>query len=256
MKGLLTTTVIFLVAVAALLSSQRKLELLTIKQSKFRKDSTEVLYLPSGRGLHFMSFGYQNALSGMIWLNTVSYFGKHYASDQQYEWLDHMCNLVTMLNPRVYEPYYFCSTMLAWETHQAGRAVAILSKGKAAHPQDWFLPYLRGFYQLYFLKDPEAAKKDFVYASQQPDAHPLTIRLAAKTISQLEDPETAISFLKTMIRNSTDELQRAPLQRKLDELLSKRLIQSSQQSSSTFKEGDIKRETVETTISNSKGSER
>jgi hypothetical protein len=184
----------------------------------------ETLYLPSGRGLKFMSFGYRNAVAGLFWLDTVSYFGRHYATDQEYRWLGHRCDLVTMLNPQVYDPYYFCSTMLAWETNQPQLAVMLLSKGMAAHPNDWFFPYLRGFYYMYFLKQTEAAKGDFVTASTKPNAHPIAARLAAKKISELDDPETAISFLRGMIQSSRDEFQRSELQSKLQELLKQREI--------------------------------
>ena len=181
--------------------------------------TSETLYLPSGKGLTFMSFGYRNALSGLLWLDTVSYFGKHYASDKRYEWLAHRCKLVTSLNPRVYDPYYFCSTMLAWEANQPKLAVAVLTDAISVHSDDWFFPYLRGFYELHFLKDGVSAQQDFLASSKKPGANPIAARLAAKELSDLESPATAVAFLKGMIQNSHDDLERSMLTDKLSTLL-------------------------------------
>src|SRR5204863_759985 len=59
----------------------------------------EILYVPNGTGLRFMSFGYTNILANLLWFNTINYFGKHYRADRNYKWLGHMCGLVTELDP-------------------------------------------------------------------------------------------------------------------------------------------------------------
>ena len=81
-------------------------------------DEQEVLYLPSGKGLEFISFGYKNFFSDILWFKTISYFGKHFGDDKNYKWLGHMCNLVTDLNPNALHVFRFCSNMLSWESEK------------------------------------------------------------------------------------------------------------------------------------------
>jgi tetratricopeptide (TPR) repeat protein len=183
-------------------------------------DSNEALYLPNGKGLQFLSFGYRNALAHTLWFNTISYFGKHYQGDRNYQWLNHMCNLVTDLNPEMLHVYDFCSVMLAWEANFPDESIKILDKAILVYPDNWKLPYLRGMAYLIFLNDVEKAKDDFIRSSRLPDAHYLVMRLAARNISITDKKESAIEFLEEMIRNSRQESERGALIRKLEEIKS------------------------------------
>ena len=190
--------------------------------TEIKKNSTssvdEVLYLPNGLGLEFLSFGYRNTLAHTLWFNTISYFGKHYKKDRDYKWLNHMCNLVTDLNPRMPHVYDFCSLMLAWEANFPEDSIKILDKAITTYPQDWNFPYLRGMAYLIFLKNPEKAQEDFVRSSRQEGSHPVVKRLAAHNISLTDRKETAIEFLEEMIKNSKQESERSALKRKLEEI--------------------------------------
>ena len=178
----------------------------------------ELLYMPSGDALSVISVGYQAALSHLLWFQTVNYFGKHYASDKNYKWLAHMCDLVTTLSPVSPHVYQFCSNMLSWEADTPQQAVQVLDKAIKNIPDDWKFPYLRGVIQLYFLKNFEAARGDFVSAARLPDAHPIVKRLAAKTLAQAESPETALEFLEDMIQQEKDPIARKALEQRRDEI--------------------------------------
>ena len=170
----------------------------------------EVLYLPSGKGVQALSFGYPNVLADVLWFNAVSYFGKHYRSDQQYRWLSHMCNLITDLDGRAEHVYEFCSLMLAWELGKPEEAVGLLDKALRSEPDNWRYYYLRGINYAFFLGDPKRAREDFAAGAAKPEALPLLARLAAKQFA-LEDPMTALRFLENMIEQAQDETQRAAL---------------------------------------------
>lgn len=189
-----------------------------INNSALAKQHDEVLYLPSGKGLKFLSFGYRNALAHSLWFNTISYFGKHYKSDRDYKWLNHMCNLVADLNPKMMHVYDFCSLMLAWEANYPKESVKILDKAILAYPNEWKFPYLRGMSYMIFLKDIDRAKEDFILSSRLPGAHHLVMRLAARNISLTDRKESAIEFLEEMIKNSKQESERDALIRKLEEI--------------------------------------
>ncbi len=187
-------------------------------QNTKKQNVNEVLYLPNGEALNFISFGYKNVLSHTLWFNLINYFGKHFKGDRDYRWLGHMCNLVADLNPKSEHVYEFCSLMLAWEANLPDESIALLNKGVKEFPAYWKFPYLRGITKLIILKDTQNSKDDFILSAKLPGAHPIVIRIAAKNISLSESHDDAIEFLEEMIRNSTQESERGALASKLEEI--------------------------------------
>ena len=185
-------------------------------------NASEALYLPSGEGLGILSVGYRNALSHLLWFRTISYFGKQFKGDRNYQWLAHMCDLVTTLNPGARHVFEFGAMMLAWEVNQPKRSIALLDKAIAAEPDYWRYYYLRGFTRYYFLDDPAGASVDFARSAKCPEAPAFVASLAARKMVQAgEDPESAIQFLVEMINNSSDATVRAALEKKLRKLKKK-----------------------------------
>ncbi|NLF25930.1 MAG: hypothetical protein GX589_09790, partial [Deltaproteobacteria bacterium] len=174
--------------------------------NKLPKDS-EVLYLPNGKGLEFISFGFKNALADILWFNTISYFGKHYRLDRDYTWLDHMCSLITELDPHARHIFEFCSLMLAWEAKKTNAALTTLSRALKAEPKYWRYYYLRGMTYAFFLKDSTLAREDFIAGARLPGAPVFMAKLASKKMA-LGDPDTAIEFLQEVIASASDETQR------------------------------------------------
>lgn len=196
----------------------------------------EVLYLPNGTALQFLSFGYQNALAQFLWFKTINYFGKHYRTDRNYQWLEHMCTLVCELNPAMLHTYQFCATMLAWETGNVEASNRLLTRAIEEHPQDWLFWYLRGFNYAFFLRDEAKAKDDFVAASTRPGAHPAVIRLAGKKILNLSSPEEAIRFLSEMIESTHDPKAREALSTRMKEALYERDFRAIEDAHERFRE--------------------
>ena len=175
----------------------------------------EVQYLPSGKGLNFISLGYSNALGTLLWFNTISYFGKHYKSDKDYRWLQHMCGLVSDLNPKEKAVYEFCSLMLAWELEKPDAAISILDKGIAANPEYWKFFYLRGFNKLYFLEEEKEAQEDFVKAAGLPDADTFVVNIASRLIANSDSAQAAVSFLENMLSKPMHETERKAIEHRL-----------------------------------------
>lgn len=178
-------------------------------------EEREVLYLPSGKALNLLSLGYKNVLADILWFKTINYFGRHFRSDQKYIWLGHMCDLVTDLDPRAPGIAEFCAAMLSWEAEDPARAVKILTKAIDSRPPEYFTLYLRGFTALHFLNDLESAKKDFVAASNFPDADITVKRLAASATVLSGDPRTAITLILDLLRRATDGAQKRALEARL-----------------------------------------
>lgn len=189
-----------------------------LRYASREQQSSEGLYLPNRTAVRLISFGYHNALSNYIWFHTINYFGLHYRSDKDYQWLAHQCELVTDLNPTAAGIYEFCGSMLAWEAKQPEQGIAILSKAIKHNPEKWLYRYLRGVFYMFFMADDNAAHEDFIAASKLEDAHPLVKRLAAKKLAVLEGPETALQFLQFMIERSKSDAERNALRDRMKEV--------------------------------------
>ncbi len=185
--------------------------------SKAEANSNEGLYLPKLAALNFLSFGYKNVLADLIWFKTISYFGKHYQSDRDFTYLSHMCDLTLALDPKMRHAYEFCGTMLAWEVSTFAESIKIWSRAIEVFPLDWRYPYFRGFTYMYFLKDQERARNDFMLAAKIPGADPIVARLAAKKFLDMNDPVAAIGFLSDILKRTNDPAQRAALIRRIQE---------------------------------------
>lgn len=193
----------------------------------------EALYLPSGQGLEFISFGYRRALSHLLWFNTINYFAKQYSGAKDYKWLSHMCGLVTRLNPEATEYFRFCATMLAWEGNMPERAHKLLNEAIKAHPRNWLFFYLRGFVRVFFMDDEYGAARDFRRASELPDVHPLVVKLAGKKLIDMEGPEAAVEFLEEALKSSEDPYSQRVITERLQEArfeIGFRLIEQAVQS--------------------------
>jgi hypothetical protein len=177
----------------------------------------EVLYLPDGRGLNLLSFGYNNLVADLLWFNTINYFGKHFHTDQNYQWLGHMCDLVTSLDSKAKYVYEFCSTMLSWEANLPNDSLKVLDKAVSNFPQDWKFLYLRGFTEMFFLKNDQAALADFTSSARLPGASWIAARLAAKKIALSDDPKSAVEFLQEILKGTSDPIQRQALEGRLRE---------------------------------------
>lgn len=217
MPKLILPTLFFALALGVCSLSLRKLAPYSEPNAVVARQA-EVLYLPNGRALQFLSFGYARVLSHLLWFNTISYFAKHWRTDRNYVWLDHMCQLVTRLNPSAQQVYQFCGVMLAWEGQRPAESVLMLSAAMKQFPDNWIFPYLRGFVFAFFLDQQERARTDFVQAAKLPGAHPIVVRLASKNILTLGSPQDAIDFLKEAIESAPDAHTKGVLEDRLGEI--------------------------------------
>lgn len=181
--------------------------------------SVEEQYIPSGKGLEIFSIGYLNALSDLLWFKTINYFGKHFRSEKNYQWLKSYLKLVIQLNPKASHVYEFGATMLAWEAEDPSGAIEILNSAITEFPNDWYFYHLRGFTKLYFLHDFHGAKEDYVLAASKPNVHSAIKELADKDFSNISEKFMAIGVLRTMIATSPDPTTKVILEKKLEDII-------------------------------------
>lgn len=214
---------IFLTFLLTTAISIYKLRLDESLQSSPSELQDEVLLLPNGEALELLSLGFENALSNILWFNTMSYFGKHYKSDHSYEWLFHMCDLVTSLDDKADYAFEFCASMLSWEAADPIRSNIILDKAIAADSANWRYLFLRGFNYMYFLSDQQRAKEDFIQAANK-DGAPREYFMSMSEKVASHDPSVTIEVLSGLLARAKDESQRKALEARLRELIDQKNI--------------------------------
>jgi len=180
-----------------------------------------ILYLPSGKYLKYLTLGYNQVVADLLWIKTVSYFGSHFMTDQQYPWLFHMLTLIIDLDPKFDFPYYFGGVVLSLEASQAENANKILEKGIDAFPNQWMYPFYIGFNHYYHLGDPMTAAPFIERASKLPGAPQFTKTLAGTLYEQSGDLNAGLEFYRKVYENTSDEIVRKKIEERIKTILSK-----------------------------------
>lgn len=141
----------------------------------------ELSYYPSGRYLRPATFGHAATAADLAWLRAVQYYGEHRATDNRFERMAHVFDILTTLDPGFEPAYVFGSFALAQEGRDFPAAERLMQKGLAANPASGDLAFQLGF--LYFVRpggrELPLAARYFEQASRQADAPPQAARFAA-----------------------------------------------------------------------------
>jgi len=179
----------------------------------------KLIYVPGGKVIKIASLGFHAVLADIMWVRAVMYFGEHYLTDKNYDWLYNLLDATTTLDPKNILAYRFGGTLLALERGDVEKSIAILKKGIRENPdEDWRLYFLLGFNYFYYLNDYDSAAKYLDRASRMP-GHPNYLpRLAARMYAKSNKPEVAIEFLEEMYQQHDDENVRAAILDRLNTL--------------------------------------
>lgn len=133
----------------------------------------ELAYYPSGEHLERVTFGHRDTAADLAWLRAVQYYGEHRNTDNRFDHLAHVFDILTSLAPRFRSPYVFGAFSLAQEGFDFPRAEALLQKGIANNPTDPYLAFELAF--LYYVKpggrDLERAAEYFERAARLPGGY-------------------------------------------------------------------------------------
>jgi len=132
----------------------------------------ELAYYPSGAYLEPAALGHAETAADLAWLRAVQYYGEHRKSDNRFDQLYHVFDILTTLAPRFESAYVFGAFALAQEGRDFPRAEQLIRKGLDANPRSGRLAFEAGF--LYFVKpngrDLPHAAEYFELASRLPGA--------------------------------------------------------------------------------------
>jgi len=176
---------------------------------KLRQDP-DLLFFSSPALVKKMALGYDGLAADFYWMRTIQYFGRRDEADKRqvrYKNLYALLDITTTLDPDLFDAYRVGSCFLSEAdpigAGQPKEALKLLDKGISAHPQDWRLPYDKGFVYYWYLNDYTSAGEVWQAASKLPGAPYWTAGLAAMSLSKGGSIEIARALWEQQYREST-----------------------------------------------------
>lgn len=168
---------------------------------------TDLLFLPSGRYLQTVSFGYDNVLADWIYLWAIQYY-TDFSRGTRFAYLQRTFEVITDLDPQYIDAYMIGALIIVAEGKEMRRAIDLLDKGIAANPQDYLLPLDAGYYFRDTFKQPERAAHYFNLAAGRPGAPNYIKRLAAGMTERAGDKRTSYELWKRAFDEAEKEEDR------------------------------------------------
>jgi tetratricopeptide (TPR) repeat protein len=180
----------------------------------------ELMYFPSGQFMEAVTVGYDNLAADLVWLRAMQYYGEHRLSDLKYQYLDHIFDVLTSLDPRFVDAYTFGSLLLADDAKEPDNAMRLLDKGMRNNPDDWRIPFTKGFICYVFLRDYQKAGRFFQLSSRMEGAPEMAARFASFAFQKGGDRITAVNLWTELYARSNNEVEKVTALRYIKELVS------------------------------------
>jgi len=188
----------------------------------------DLKYLPSGKFLKGAALAYDELLADLLWIKAIGYFGSHATTDQNYDWLYHILDVTTTLDPLFDDPYEFGGVVLAAELGEVDKSIELLKRGiqnvPRHHSRYWYLPFFLAFDYMYYKHDYLTAARYLEIAAKYPGRPDYLPLLVSRLYANAEDPEVAITFLKEMIKSTESEELKEKLEKRIKEVVADRDI--------------------------------
>ena len=195
----------------------------------------ELLYLPDGQHLKFMSLGHETFLADMIYLWAIQYYS-NYEREQRHRWVEHVFgNVITELDPRYIDAYWMGALILTIEVGDVDAGVGLLDKGASRNPDNWILPYLAAW-ECYHAKRYDEAAAYFQRASTRPGAPTAVRRMRAGLTAKSGDQRDALAMWRSIQEDpASDALSVKIARRKVRELQTRVDVQLLQDTVGRFR---------------------
>lgn len=228
----LNIPLIFLLFIASIFLLQRRID-----SYKGRAEKIEALrLLPPGRYIRPLTLGYNQMAADLIWLKAIQLIGEKEISPEGYDWIYHVLNVVTDLDPKFDYAYQVGGVVLATLGDQFDKSNALLEKGLKENPKVWQIPFYLGFNHFFYLKDYKRAADYMSIASQLPGSPRYVPFLASRLYTQAKDPDTGMKFLSRVYENTRDERIRAEIEVRIKELKVEKDLQILEEAAAKYKE--------------------
>ncbi len=186
--------------------------------------NADVVYIPDSRMSRITMLGYDQAAADVLWLRTLGYFGRHFASGRRYRWLEFLLDQILDLDPRFKKAYQWAGANVLYGRKFENKYVRISNrfyeKCVERFPDDYECPYRLGLNYYVELRsdDPEERRRFreigaswLERAANAPDAPPRMKNLVASIWNKLGDCQLAIQYRVDLLVQTADPEERAAI---------------------------------------------
>ena len=153
-----------------------------------------LLYLPSGRYLKVITFGYEGLAADLIYIWSIQYYSNYQIQDR-YDYLDQIYRrVIAELDPHFVDPFLVGSMIMSVEAGRDDLALTLLDDGMAKNPGEWILPFQAGFLCYQRLHDYARARDYFERALKIPGAPAPVKRIYAEMYNRLGDRRASLRY--------------------------------------------------------------
>jgi len=165
-----------------------------------------ILYLPHGRYLKMISFGFSEFQADLLYIWSIQFYGDP-GIENRYDYLLSIYNVITDLNPKFIDAYRL-GTLIAYYEMQGNMKIitALSDKGINHNPKNWQIPADAGYYASQ-LKLYKLSRNYFTIASKAPGSPPWTKRWAAEENFLLGEKDEALKFWQEALSTSTTSFE-------------------------------------------------
>jgi tetratricopeptide (TPR) repeat protein len=192
------------------------------RQDRMAEQIEGLAQLPKGEYLKPALLGYHHLGADMLWLRLVQVVGKKRNSADEYEWMYHALDVITMLDPQYAYAYYAGGVILGDLANRPDLSNRLLEKGVRANPDVWNIPFLLGYNYYFLLGDPAQGAEYIMEAARRPDGPSYLPGLATRMAAEAGSPDTALAFLEARLRETQDQDMREVLANRMKEVIIER----------------------------------
>jgi tetratricopeptide (TPR) repeat protein len=195
---------------------------LDLRQDRIAVQIEGLAQLPQGEYLKPALLGYHHLGADILWLRLVQVIGKKRNSEDEYEWIYHALDVVTMHDPQYAYAYYAGGVILGELANRPDLSNRLLERGVKANPDEWNIPFLLGYNHYFLLGDPAKGAQYIMQAASLPGGPSYLPGLATRMAAEAGSPETALAFLEARLRETQDPEMRESLARRMKEVIIER----------------------------------
>jgi hypothetical protein len=158
-------------------------------------NESRLSYLPSAKILKPLAMDLDEGLADLLWIQGMIYFADAYLGGKGYQWMSHIMEIVSILNPRFKEAYEFSGVVLTKDKAVIPKTLLMLDRGITEFPMDWKLRLYAALAQLTLDSNFVVAAEYLKPITLNPDVPDYIRVIGATFLNQGGGRRVALTFL-------------------------------------------------------------
>lgn len=183
-------------------------------------DPNEDIASYSPETLKALGFGYDRAMSSLLWLRFLQYTPPGKVKQDHFSWLYRDLRTISELDPYFYPVYEHGAIFLSVITEDKKGAESIFLRGIQYFPERWRIRAFLAYHYHFELNDLPKAAEQYRIGATLPGAPSLLAIVASNFMSKSKSNSAGILFLEDVLKTTRDPEARRRIEEKIQKLRS------------------------------------